>query len=82
MAEAAKTDVMILVSEADDAAFRRVEGALRAEGLDQMASQRAIGTITGSVAADAIERLKAVPGVLAVEAAQTYQVPPPDSDIQ
>jgi len=42
----------------------------------------AMGIITGSVPADRRAALERLPGVAAVEAEQTFQIAPPDADIQ
>ena len=42
----------------------------------------AMGIITGSVPADRRGALEQMPGVAAVEAEQTFQIAPPDADIQ
>lgn len=44
--------------------------------------QEALGTVTGSIDADAIGRLKTVPGVAAVERQRGFRLPPPDADVQ
>jgi hypothetical protein len=46
------------------------------------AEQRAIGTITARVAAEHVATLRGIDGVLAVEAEQRFQLPPPDADVQ
>jgi hypothetical protein len=43
---------------------------------------RAVGVITGTVAAGQRAALADLPGVLAVEPEQTFRLPPPDSEIQ
>jgi hypothetical protein len=42
----------------------------------------AMGIITGSVPAKRRAALERLPGVASVEAEQTFQIPPPDADIQ
>lgn len=44
--------------------------------------QEAIGVVSGFADADQLERVRALPGVDAVEAAREIQLPPPESDIQ
>lgn len=57
--------------------------ALQDAGLRLGAVLPETGVITGSVEdADAIASLEAVEGVAAVEQAQEFQLPPPDSDVQ
>jgi len=60
-----------------------VAAALQDAGLRLGAVLPATGVISGSVeGADAMESLAAVEGVAAVEQAQEFQLPPPDSDVQ
>ncbi|MGH3980999.1 MAG: hypothetical protein ACRDRZ_18710 [Pseudonocardiaceae bacterium] len=42
----------------------------------------ATGVLTGTIEAGAIGTLAAVPGVADVERQRSYQLPPPDSDLQ
>ena len=57
--------------------------ALQDAGLRLDAVLPETGVITGSVADEAaIEALRQVEGAEAVEQAQEFQLPPPDSDVQ
>jgi hypothetical protein len=42
----------------------------------------AVGIVTGTVPASARSKVATVPGVAAVEDETSYQLPPPDSDVQ
>jgi hypothetical protein len=60
-----------------------VAAALQDAGLRLGAALPETGVITGSVEDEAaIEPLREVEGVEAVEQAQEFQLPPPDSDVQ
>jgi hypothetical protein len=60
-----------------------VAAALQDAGLRLGAELPETGVITGSVEDEAaIEPLREVEGVEAVEQAQEFQLPPPDSDVQ
>lgn len=41
-----------------------------------------LATITGTCDADTVDSLQSVPGVLEVETERTYQLAPPDRDVQ
>ncbi len=42
----------------------------------------AVGIVTGTVPASERSKIASVPGVAAVEDETSYQLPPPDSDVQ
>jgi hypothetical protein len=42
----------------------------------------AVGIVTGTVSPSERSKIAAVPGVAAVEDETSYQLPPPDSDVQ
>lgn len=74
----------VVVSVADDHLndMSTVLTAMQQAGLVVNDVQEALGTVTGSIDADAIGRLETVPGVAAVERERRYQLPPPDADVQ
>lgn len=74
----------VVVSVTDDHLndLSTVLAALRQAGLVVDGIQEALGTVTGSIDADAIGRLETVPGVAAVERERRYQLPPPAADVQ
>lgn len=59
-------------------AARRLEAA----GMQVEHRLEAIGSVAGRVAADGVARLRAVPGVSAVESIAPIQIAPPDADVQ
>ena len=79
---AKKSGVLISVADSHLERMPEVADQLRAVGCDISHVLNAAGTITGSMDASKVEDLKGVPGVAAVELERSYQLPPPDSEIQ
>jgi hypothetical protein len=78
------TDVNVLVSVGDSHLGRldEVSRAAEAAGMTVHRREAGIGVLTGSIAADKIDRLRAVAGVEDVEAQREVRIPPPDSETQ
>jgi len=72
----------VTVTLADDADVGAVVDRLQRAGLAVDQVLDAIGVVTGSVAHDKRAALKGLDGVLAVEDDNTFQLPPPDSEVQ
>ena len=69
----------------DDAHLDRVSDVvkkLKDSGVDVDGVMEKLGTVTGSVDATKLKSLSSIPGVAHVEKSSTYQLPPPDSDVQ
>ena len=77
-----ETDVVISVADSHLAHFENVVKQLRSKGLKVASAMEQIGTISGSITPEKLDALSKVKGVAAVERSQTYQLPPPDSEIQ
>lgn len=77
-----KTQVTVLIADSHRKKFSQVQSSLQAAGLTNIQAQKAVGTITGEVREEELENLRAVSGVEAVEASASYQLPPPDSEVQ
>jgi cation transporter-like permease len=75
-------DERITVTVAADVDAELVAEQLRAAGMTVDQVLRAVGVITGTVAAEQRAALADVPGVLAVEPEQAFGLPPPDAEIQ
>jgi hypothetical protein len=77
-------DVQVSVSVGDSHLGRLDEVSRDAEaaGMTVQGLEPAIGVLTGSIAADRIERLRAVAGVEHVEPQREIRIPPPDSPVQ
>lgn len=74
----------VVVSVTDDHLndLSTVLTAMQQAGLVVNDVHEALGTVTGSIDANAIGRLETVPGVAAVEHERGFQLPPPDADVQ
>lgn len=74
----------VVISVADDYLndLSRVLTRMQQAGLVVDDVQEALGTVVGSIDASAIGRLETVPGVSAVEREHSFQLPPPDADVQ
>ena len=59
-----------------------VSKQLARAGMDVEESLDALATVTGSISASSVPALRALEEVSAVEVERTYQIAPPDADIQ
>ena len=75
-------EVMVSVAEDHLHEMSAVLTGLQQAGLVVNDVQEALGTVTGSIDADAIGRLETVPGVAVVERQRGIQLPPPDAGLQ
>jgi hypothetical protein len=80
----AVADQPITVTVADDHASRihDVADRLRAAGMRVDQVLGAAGVITGSVPGPRRPAIEALPGVAAVEDERSFQIAPPDADVQ
>ena len=77
-------EVKVLVS-VDDSHLGRLDEVVRAAeaaGMTVQGREAAIGVLTGSIAADRLDRLRSVAGVEQVETQRDVRIPPPDSEVQ
>lgn len=77
-----RRNVIVTVADSHLAAVGELAGLLRDAGMDVDVVLPAIGIVTGSVDADKLAAIAAVPGVAAVEEQRDVQLPPPDEDVQ
>ena len=75
-------DVTVTVDDEHLGALEGVAEALRSEGMQVAQVLGDLGIISGSVADDVLPRLAAVPGVSSVDLPMSFQLPPPDADVQ
>lgn len=78
----ADIEVIVTVSDAHVRKLPDVAAALRACGMKVSQTMASSGLIAGSAPRQALDRLRGVEGVAAVEASGEMHVAPPDSDIQ
>jgi len=77
-----RVNVSVSVDDAHLGQMDQIVARLRAAGMHVDSSLGAIGTILGHAPGDKVPALRRLPGVAAVEAERTVQLPPPDSPIQ
>jgi len=78
----AKVKVVIGVEEHYVGDLAAVVDRLRAAGVEVHEALGTIGTVTGSVDSAAIESVRGLEGVAAVETSRTFVLGPPDSEVQ
>lgn len=76
------TRITVTIDDDHLARADQVADQLRAAGMAVEQVLGTVGIITGSVDPAQRASLEAVPGVAAVEDETTFQIPPPDADIQ
>ena len=74
--------ITVLVDDDHVAQLDGVAKQLSAAGMKVEQVLADIGLITGSVASERRAALEVVPGVAGVEGEQTFQLPPPDAEVQ
>ena len=74
--------VTVTVADSHTGELEAVAAALRGAGMEVESVLAALGVITGSVDDTRVAALAAVPGVAAVEEQATFQIAPPDADVQ
>ncbi len=77
-----KINLSILVNDDHLAEILEVAQRLQSAGLEVEQVMDAIGVISGSCEAQKVDSLSQVKGVAKVEAQQSYQLAPPDSEVQ
>lgn len=78
----AKVKVVIGVEDDSVSDLAAVLDRLRAAGVEVHQALEALGTVTGSVDSTALESVRALEGVAAVETSRSFRLGPPDSGIQ
>ena len=82
MADSAKRRVSVVVADGYEDRFPEVVEAARQVGLDVEEQLPTIGLITGAIDDAKRPLLDGVKGIAAVEEPRSYQLPPPESDVQ
>jgi hypothetical protein len=77
-----RRDVIVTVADSHLAAVGELAGLLREAGMEIDTLLPAIGIVTGSIDADKLADIAALPGVAAVEERRDVQLPPPGDDVQ
>jgi hypothetical protein len=79
---APRRHVTVTVADSHAGDLAAVAAGLRAAGLEVEQVLAALGIVTGAVDATRLGEIAAVPGVAAVEEQATFQIAPPDADVQ
>lgn len=77
-----KVKVSVSVDDAHVNQLLKVAESLQSVGMDVEQTLLSIGVISGSIASDQVNRLYQIEGVQHIEPERSYQLAPPDSDIQ
>lgn len=80
-----KTETVPVIVLVDDQALkqiRQVAGDLRQSGMSVDEVLEHAGTISGTIERNRLQTLSKIKGVKQVEESRTYQIAPPDSDVQ
>ncbi len=77
-----KIKVSISVDDAHVDRISEVAQGLQSAGLEVEQVLPTVGMISGSIDSNQVNRLSQIQGVQYIEPEQSYQIAPPDSDIQ
>jgi hypothetical protein len=77
-----KVDLVISVDDEHMSRFSEVVKRCEAVGMDVDQQMEEIGVVTGSIEPEKVNPLSDVEGVSHVEQSRTFQIAPPDSDVQ
>ena len=77
-----RVQINVSIDDAYIDQIQEVADRLKDTGMDVEQTMQIVGVVTGSIDSDKISSLYSVEGVQAVESQRTYQLNPPDSDIQ
>lgn len=78
----AKARLSVVVKDSHLPKFREVVKSLKQAGMTIENELKSVGIVTGSVDEMKIDRLREVEGVAEVEPEQSFQIAPPESDVQ
>ena len=77
-----KIKVSVSVDDAHVNQILKVAEGLQSVGMDVEQTLPSVGVISGSIASEQINRLYQIEGVQHIEPERSYQLAPPDSDVQ
>ncbi len=75
-------EVIVSVDDAHVDSLAEVAQALRGLGMRVDGYLEELGTLTGSIKASQLERVREVRGIAGVERSREFRLPPPDSEVQ
>jgi hypothetical protein len=77
-----KVKVSVSVDNAHIDQILEVSRGLQSVGMDVEQTLPSVGVISGSISSDQVNRLYQIEGVQHIESERSYQLAPPDSDVQ
>ena len=77
-----RRSVTVIVAESHAGAIDELAARLRQAGMDVEQVLGALGVITGSIDDVQLAAIEALPGIAAVEPQASFQIPPPDAELQ
>jgi hypothetical protein len=77
-----RRQVTVTVADSHAGDLAELVARLALAGLEVEQVLAAVGVITGSVEESQLAAIAALPGVAAVEEQTSFQLPPPDADVQ
>jgi hypothetical protein len=77
-----RRSVTVTVADSHTGAIDELAARLRQAGMDVEQVLGALGVITGSIDDAQLAAIEALPGVAAVEPQASFQIPPPDAELQ
>ncbi len=78
----AMIQIVVSVQDSDSEQWLEVVNHLQAAGMQIEQQMVEIGVIAGTVDSEQLQTIAQIAGVAAVERSETYQIAPPDADIQ
>jgi hypothetical protein len=77
-----KVKVSVSVDDAHVNQILKVAEGLQSVGMDVEQTLPSVGVISGSISSDQVNRLYEIEGVQHIEPERSYQLAPPDSNVQ
>lgn len=77
-----KIKVSVSVDDTHVNQILKVAESLQSVGMDVEQTLPSVGIVSGSIASDQVNRLYQIEGVQHIEPERSYQLAPPDSDVQ
>ena len=80
--EMSEIKICVSIDDAHLPQIQQISEQLQSSGMSVEETLSSIGVITGSIESEQVNNLYQIEGVQNVESQQTYQIAPPDSDVQ
>ncbi len=77
-----QVSICVSIDDAHLPQIQQISEQLQASGMNVEQTLSSIGVIIGSIESEQVQNLDPIEGVQNVELQQSYQIAPPDSDVQ